>query len=321
MRSALLIYNPTAGRYPAGRFIRDAEICLQEAGWQTQLEVVVHVDDLRLLAKRAIRENHDAVFVIGGDGSVGTVGATLAGSETALGVLPAGTANVWGKELGLQGMDWIHPYAMRDAATRLANPEYHRVDIGEINNRRFLLWGSVGLDAVTVGRVEPRTRWEKIFPIPYYAMAVLMAAIGWKGIQLDIDISERQLSGRFVLAIAANIPSYGGGLIDLSPTARINDGLLDFWFFEGDNIQDVLKNIFRLLLGWHVNSSDVIHVQSASAVFESNKHLPVLLDGESVILDPPLVYRTHRKALKVLLPSGVTSKMLSSKETIQMEQG
>ena len=125
-------------------------------------------DDLDRLSEEAIDEGQSAVFVIGGDGSVGTIAASLSGSDTALGVLPAGTANVWAKELGLRGVDWFHRQALDRAAAGLAEPDVRLIDVGEINGRKFLLWGGVGLDAAVVSRVEPRERWQKALAIPFY---------------------------------------------------------------------------------------------------------------------------------------------------------
>ena len=125
-------------------------------------------DDLDRLSEEAIDEGQSVVFVIGGDGSVGTIAASLSGSDTALGVLPAGTANVWEKELGLRGVDWFHRQALDGAAAGLAEPDVRLIDVGEINGRKFLLWGGVDLDAAVVSRVEPRERWQKALAIPFY---------------------------------------------------------------------------------------------------------------------------------------------------------
>lgn len=105
MRSATLIYNSAAGRFPAEPLIEGATRLLNEAGWTTKVKFVYVRDDLTRLSEEAIDEGQSAVFVIGGERSVGTIAACLSGSDTALGVLPARTANVWAKELGLRGVD------------------------------------------------------------------------------------------------------------------------------------------------------------------------------------------------------------------------
>ena len=187
MRSATLIYNSAAGRFPAEPLIEGAARLLNEAGWTTKVKYVYVREDLERLSEEAIDEGQSAVFVIGGDGSVGTIAAGL------------------------------------------AEPDVRSIDVGEINGRKFLLWGGVGLDAVVVSQVEPRERWQKALAIPYYTGAALYTGFGWRGIELRVEIGGAGFECRYMIAITSNIPSYAGVLIDLAEEAKIDDGLLDFW--------------------------------------------------------------------------------------------
>ncbi len=65
-------------------------------------------------------EGKEALFVVGGDGTINLAVRGLAGSETALGVLPGGTANVLAQELGLPGLTWTRWMALEESARRLA---------------------------------------------------------------------------------------------------------------------------------------------------------------------------------------------------------
>jgi len=106
MRRALLIYNPSAGRFPAGPLVKRAADVLKEADWDVNIVASTSGDNLRPLVAEAVRNDYEAVFVAGGDGSVGAVAAELIGTETALGVLPAGTSNVWAQDMGLETLTW-----------------------------------------------------------------------------------------------------------------------------------------------------------------------------------------------------------------------
>lgn len=269
---------------------------------------------LERLAEEAIDEGQCAVFVIGGHGSVGTIAASLSGSDTALGVLPAGTANVWAKELGLRGVDWFHRQALYGAAAGLAEPDVRFIDVGEINGRKFLLWGGVGLDAAVVSRVEPRERWQKAIAIPYYTGAALSTAIGWRGIELRVEIGGVRFEGRYMIAIATNISSYAGGLIDLAEDAKVDDCLLDFWLIQGDNFRDVIAQTYSLLRGSHKSSSGVDHLQSDHAIFHTSGNIQVLLDGETVEMQSPLEFKVHKQVLKILVPSGFESRLFVRQE-------
>jgi diacylglycerol kinase (ATP) len=302
MRKAWLIYNPFAGRFPAGPLLSRAVRILTEADWEIEVLETADGQDLSDLAREAAQRGCDAVFVAGGDGSVGKVATALAGHETALGVLPAGTANVWAHELGLAGLDWTHWFALEDAATRLAEGKVRRVDLGLCDKHSFLLWAGVGLDATIVNSIEPRERWEKALAMVHYATMAVWTSLGWDGIDLVVRADGNTWEGRFLVAIASNIRAYAGGLLELSPRAKVDDGLLDFWLIEGRSIMDAVIRVAQILMGTHVDSPGVIHFQSKEAVFESDQAISLQLDGEPITLEPSCTFGIRPRALNVIVP-------------------
>jgi diacylglycerol kinase (ATP) len=302
MRSAWLIYNPGAGRFPAGPFLHRASQVLARENWEVRTVEGKDGEDLTQLSLQAVEQECSAVFVAGGDGSVGTVASALAGSDTALGVLPSGTANVWAQELGLPRLDWIHWFALEQAAAQLAKGDVRLVDLGICNERAFLLWGGMGLDAHIVNSIEPRERWEKAFPTVHYATLALWNSIGWEGIDIRVVTPETELKGRYLVAVACNIPAYAGGLMNLAPGAKIDDGLLDFWLIEGKSVKDVLLRVFQIFRGTHVDAPGVTHFRTPEAYFEAKTPVPMQFDGEPLIVEGELQFSVRKQALKVLVP-------------------
>jgi diacylglycerol kinase (ATP) len=302
MRNAWLIYNPFAGRFPAGPLLSRAVRVLTEAGWEVEVLETSEGQDISDLALQAADHGCDAVFVAGGDGSVGSVATALAGRETALGVLPSGTANVWAHELGLAGLDWTHWFALEDAAMRLAHGEVRRVDLGACDDHSFLLWAGVGLDATIVNSVEPRDRWERALATVHYATMAVWTSLGWDGIDLVVRADGRSWEGRFLVAIASNIKAYAGGLLELSPRAKVDDGLLDFWLIEGRSLRDAIVRVAQILMGTHVDSPGVVHFQTQEAVFESNQAISMQLDGEPLQLQTSCAFSVRPRALNVIVP-------------------
>jgi len=315
-RCAWLLYNPAAGRFPAGPLLERALRVLRAAGWDAHIVKGGQKKGLTDVAKEAVAQGCDAVFVVGGDGSVGQAASALAGSDTTLGVLPAGTANVWAQELGLPRLDWIHVFALEQAAERLATGDVRLVDVGECNGEAFLLWAGVGLDAHVVNSIEPRERWEKAFATVHYATLALWNAIGWEGMDLKVRTDEGEFEGRYLVAVASNIPAYAGGLVNLALGAKIDDGLLDFWFIESGKLRDVLVRVAQIFMGRHVEAEGVCHFRASEAVFELENGLPIQFDGEPKIIDSPLEFSVRRKALKVLVPSDVDPDLFASSSDI-----
>ncbi len=298
-----MVFNPAAGRFSAGPFLGRASKVLKQAGWDIEIVEAVDETQLKLSTLAAIEDRCDAIFVAGGDGTVGSVAATLAGSETALGVLPAGTANVWAQEIGLPRLDWINWFALEQAAERLAYADTWLVDVGEVNGKAFLMWTGVGLDAKVVNSLEPRERWEKAFATVHYATLTLWNSIGWQGINLRAKAGDRVWEGRYLIAVASNIPAYAGGLMNLAPGAKVDDGLLDFWLIEGKSLKDALVRVAQIFLGRHVTAQGVVHFTASEATFEIEGMLPLQCDGEPISMSSPLQFAVRKQALRVLIPN------------------
>lgn len=300
-----------AGRFPAAPFLERATRALEKYGWDT--EVIGGNDEQELIrsAREAVSKSCDAVFVVGGDGSIGQVASELAGSETALGVLPAGTANVWAQELGLPALDWIHLYALEQSAERLAGGDIRQVDIGICNNQAFLLWAGAGLDAHIVNSIEPRDRWEKAFALVHYGTMALWNSLGWEGVDLVARSGSQEWQGRFLVAVACNIPAYAGGLFDLAPGAKVDDGYLDFWLLGGQSLRDTLTRVAQIFMGTHVDAEGIIHFRAKEATFEAGGQLPMQCDGEPCNMDSPILFEVRKQALKVLIPTGDRTRLFS----------
>lgn len=302
MPNAWLIYNPAAGRFPAGWLLSRAVKVLNDAGWQLEVQESHEGRELQELALQAVQRGCEAVFVAGGDGSVGRVAAALAGSEVALGVLPSGTANVWAREIGLDRLDWINLFALERAAESLARGEIRKVDMGQANSQQFLLWAGIGLDAQIVSSLEPRGRWEKTFGTVHYGLLGLWNSIGWEGVELRVSASGEHWEGRYLVAIASNIRKYAGGLFELTPEARFDDGKLDFWLIGGKNMRDAVMRVVQILMGVHRDNPNVVHFQSATATFEADQDITMHFDGEPMKVGTSLRFKTNERSLNVLMP-------------------
>lgn len=318
MRKAWLVYNPAAGRFRARWLLDKAVRALEDGGWQLSVHETTNGRDLVDLAADAVKQECEAVFVAGGDGSIGKVVSALAGTTTALGVLPSGTANVWAREIGLKRLDFANLRALEKAAIRLARGKIRLVDIGVANGTEFLLWAGIGLDGRIVNSMEPRMRWEKAFGALQYGILALWNSIGWEGIDLRVRSGDQVWEDRFLVAVASNIRSYAGGVIELSPHAKIDDGLLDFWLITGRTLLDAVSTLIQVLKGTHEEAPGVIHFKSQEAVFEATGGIPMHFDGEPFTLQSPVHFESRRKTLRVLLPSDGRQQLFSASESAEV---
>ncbi len=145
---AMIIFNPAAGQ--AGSLQGDLEAScdlLNEYGWQVELRPTQAAGDGTRIAREAAQAGYDAVIAAGGDGTINEIVNGLAGSQTALGVLPVGTVNVWAREIGLP----LQPRATTEALLRT---HVRSIDLGRAGDRYFLLMAGVGFDAAVVNEVR-----------------------------------------------------------------------------------------------------------------------------------------------------------------------
>jgi len=302
MPKAYLIYNPAAGRFPSRILTERAADVLRGYGWDMHLEQTQGGDHITQLAREAVAQSMDAFFIAGGDGSINNAVAGLVNSETSLGVLPAGTANVWSKEIGIPGLTWTRIMALEESARDLAKAAVRKVDVGYCNSTPFLLWAGVGLDAFIVHRIEPRSRWEKHFAIAHYASVAMQQASFWSGVNLQVSTDGKEISGHFILGVVSNIHLYAGGYAEISPHARLDDGEMDLWLFAGETLIETLRHAWNLWSGRHLYSDQAQCIPFRQLKLSSDSSLFVQVDGEPINSSTEVCIDVRPQALRVLVP-------------------
>jgi YegS/Rv2252/BmrU family lipid kinase len=302
MRKGLLLYNPAAGRYPVHRFVKGIIRPLKNAGWQMDITDTLSGTHATHVARTAAAEKYEAVFAIGGDGTVGQVARGLIDSDTALAVLPAGTQNVWAIEQGMRPFSWFRWWTLRENARLVAEIPAQRVDVGICNENAFLLWAGIGLDAQTIHRLEPRPRYVKYLAVPHYFAATVWEATFWHGMDLRIWADGKEVAGHYLVAVANNIRHYAGGMSVLSPGAYLDDGMMDLWLLSGNSLADAFRHFFDLVAGRHLTSDQARCLPFSSARIESDTPFSIQMDGDPMLGGLQAGITVRRRALKVLMP-------------------
>src|ERR1700740_2503411 len=112
------------------------------------------------LCREAAHEGYAVVVAFGGDGTVNEAANGLLGSPTPLSCLPGGSANVFGKMLGIPG----DPVDATEHLLAMADDwQPRRVDRGVVNGLCFTFASGLGLDASVVERVDSKPRLKARF--------------------------------------------------------------------------------------------------------------------------------------------------------------
>jgi YegS/Rv2252/BmrU family lipid kinase len=312
MRNADMVYNPNAGRFPSRILAERAANVLRSYDWDIRIIKTDNGKHITHAARTAAEQGKEVLFVVGGDGTVNLAVRGLAGSDTALGVLPGGTANVLAQELGLPGLRWTRWMALEESARRLAEATIREVDIGVCGDTPFIMWAGVGLDAFAIHHIEPRPRGEKFFANMTYVASTAWHASFWHGMNLNVNVDHLHLSGHYLLALMSNIHLYAGGIANISPFARLDDGVIDLWLFEGDTLADTLQIAWSVYTGKHVDMDKVHCMPFRHLVLESDTPLYVQVDAEPIpYTEKSIEINVVPKGLRLLVPKEIPRELFN----------
>ena len=260
-------------------------------------------DELARRLDEVIDEGHDLVVVGGGDGSVGCAAARLAGAPATLGILPLGTANDLARTLHL-------PADVHGACAALADGKVVDIDLGRANGEAFLNVASVGLSVGVTRALSPRLK-RRLGPLAY-PVATLRAYRRHQPFSArlefpDGDQEPLELSDLLQVAVG-NGRHYGGGNA-VSPTAGIDDHLLDVYAIVRGRLRDHVS-IARLLKdGSLIEHDRVVHLTTRRLRLVTDPVTEVNLDGE-ISGRTPTLFEVQRNAVHVVVPQEATSATL-----------
>jgi diacylglycerol kinase (ATP) len=292
-----LIANPAAGRGSASRIAGAAARRLRGHGCTVHLQQTAAPGDARRIAAEAVAEGHGTVIVCGGDGTVHEVLPALAGSHTALGLLPRGTGNDLARALGIPRNPAAATRLLLDAPAR-------PLDLGRCGERLFATVAAFGFDADVSARMAAgRTAMKGT---PGYLLASLSHLRHYRppSVRLTGDFGEWQ--GPAFLVAAANTSSYGGGL-RIAPDADPADGAFDIVIADGDlSRAAILALMPRLFWGGHTTHPAVRVLRSRHLRIElvDADHSPAGLQADGEALAPaPATLEVVSGLLRVIQPT------------------
>jgi diacylglycerol kinase (ATP) len=312
---AHVILNPTAGPLTTRADLQRALDLLGESGWRLTVQESSGPGDITRLARQAAANQVETLIVAGGDGTLSEAANGLAGSETALGLLPMGTGNIWAAQVGLvQAPTLLYRPDMLQAARALTESRRQRIDLGHARTLRgehyFMLWAGVGLDAAIQRVVEDEGRpVKRRFGQLAYVWAAARPILEYRGTRAKLTLDGRRERGRIVTVIICNIQMYAG--FELAPMAQMDDGWLDVAVFEGLSWADNLRHIGQIAFGRHLTDPQVTFYRAREVSLHTDPLLPAHYDGESLGITP-LMVRVAPQALTVLLPPSTPPHLLSS---------
>jgi diacylglycerol kinase family enzyme len=293
------IVNSDAGTVLRGGFdTATLKRMFQDAGVDADVRVVPG-EQVDATAREALRPEVDALDAIvagGGDGTIRGVAAHLAGGSVPLGVLPLGTLNHFARDIGI-------PVEIPEAVRLIANGTVRALDLGEVNGEIFVNNSILGLYPPVV-QVRDREREEKKRG-KWLATLSAVAKVLPKHPLLRVRIRAEGLDIlRETRFLFVGSHEYEMSALTYSARSRLpSSGNLHLYVAR---TRGRLGMIGLLLLGLVRDLKTTAYVDCWTlpefTIETYQGSVPVYLDGEVMVLDGPLRYRTRPRALRVILP-------------------
>ena len=278
----LLIMNPASRR--GARIRVKALKAFADAGVACDVIPPEAPGHAAILAKTHAHK-YDAVFTLGGDGTVMEVLSALAHQGPPLGVLAGGTANVVARTLRI-------PLNPSRAVPLLLNGDEAIMDLGRLGDgRRFAIGVGVGLDATMIS--EAPDRLKKRFGFMAYVIGGYKAVLRNQKFKLRLTVDgvlfERTASAVLVAnfgAVLNNLVAFGDGIVH-------DDGLLNACVFSPDNFWDALRILVKMFRKDFSPDPCLFYRSGRDFRVETTPEMPAQADGEllpgtpvSVSVDP-----------------------------------
>jgi YegS/Rv2252/BmrU family lipid kinase len=286
MRKATLLYNPNSGRRRREADLERALQVLRSAGVEAEIIVCPSSKEATEQGRRAVAAGSDTVFACGGDGTVSDVLQGLAGSETALAILPLGTANALAHDLGL-------PMPPVDAARAALDGTLRRIPLGRIEYqdfsgqaaaRYFTVAAGIGVDAHLFYKLASGFK-QRSGMAAYYLKAWQLWAthrMSKFDVEYTTNKGEKQRA-RLTELLAVRIRFFGGVLRELVPGASLESRELRAVMCRTSSRNAYLQYVAGGLLGrrWNIAGIDLVSCSEiACQLPEGGERVYVEADGE-----------------------------------------
>ena len=291
-----LVTNPVAG--PAHRRARTARFIAEIR--KRVPDLAVHPTrgpgDAKRIASEAADAKVGTLFVAGGDGTINEAVQGLAGTETALAPLPAGTANVLCRELKIPGGPEAAATAMLSGTPEKVTLGRAEAGGGKENARWFLLMAGAGLDAAVVDHVNSGLK-ARLGVIAYFIEA-LLTGIRYRYPVITVQVDGKPVHGTSM--VVANAINYAAGFV-IAPEARLTRPDLCLVSFNGAGPAAYLWFGLAMLTGRHGRLPGVSITHGKSFRLDATGHVLVQADGE-LIGSLPMTLSAHPEALTLAFP-------------------
>ncbi len=264
------------------------------AGHEIECHVVSGDKVVETMEKAASLSGVDGLIAGGGDGTISAAAGIAWKSGIALGVVPAGTMNLFARSLKLPLDIW----QVLDALA-VAKPE--KIDIASANGRSFVHQFSAGLHARMVRYRNSMTFGSRLGKMRASTRAAIGVMFNPPEFEVEFTVDGKS-SYRKVSAISVSNNEFGRD--PLMYADSLNRGHLGFYTADPLKPAGVAKLVFDILRGRLKENAAVTAMTAAELElhFPKKRHdVRCVMDGELLPMDRDVLLKIHAGELTVLV--------------------
>jgi diacylglycerol kinase (ATP) len=248
-------------------------------------------------ARQALKQGADLLFVWGGDGTVQRCIDAVAGSDAAVAILPAGTANLLATNLHI-------PADLAEAVRIGLHGDRRRIDTGSVNGEHFAVMAGAGFDARMISDADRGLK-DRIGRAAYVASGIKNLSVHRVKATVEVD-GKRFFKGQVSCVLAANVGTILGG-IEAFPQARPDDGRLELGLVTAKNPLDWARTFSRLALGQAKRSPFVELTRGTKVKVRFGRKIPYELDGGARRARRELRIKVRPGSITICVPEAATA--------------
>lgn len=276
-----VVLNPIKAKSAEARGL--IENACAAAGWEPPRFFETTAEDAGFAQTRqAVAYGADVVLAGGGDGTVRVVAEILAGTDTAMGLIPLGTGNLLARNIDLDVNDvagnvqtalFGHQRFIDTARMRVENSR-----TGQSLEHTFLVIAGIGMDAEIVGDTNDGLK-KAVGWLAYTEAGVRHLPGRRKKVSISLDDQPEQ-TRKIRSVLFANCGLIPGG-IDFIPQAMIDDGMLDVVVMSPRSAIGWLAMYTKIVLKHKRNLPVMSYYRSGKITIRSTEPMPTQVDGDT----------------------------------------
>ena len=247
--------------------------------------------------KKALEQKCDLIFVWGGDGMVQRSVDVVAGTDAALAIIPAGTANLLATNLGI-------PKDLEEAVDIGLAGNSRRIDVGCLNGERFAVMAGAGFDAKMIGDADGGLK-DRVGRLAYVWTGAKHLRDRPFRAKIDVD-GARWYDGEASCILLGNVGKLFGGA-EAFEDAHPDDGLLELGVLSAEGVREWAGTIARAVVGTASKSPHAATTKVRSVQIKLDRKIPYEIDGGDRTKVRKLHVEIEPAAIRICVPA-VTSE-------------